>query len=181
MEQEIGTRVVRLTDEYKFKSFDCGVEDLNEFLLCDAKQYAKRLVSVTYIIENDHDVVAYFSLSNDKIAIPDSDKATWRKIKQMFPHSKHRSDYPAVKIGRLGVNKKYQGMHIGTDILNFVKTMFLQDSRTGCAFITVDALKCALPFYFSNGFRYLDKHKAEINSPTYPLYYDLSQLLPVEM
>lgn len=172
------TRIIRLTDAYSFKSFDCGVDDLNEFLLVDAKQYAKRLVSVTYIIENEDDIVAYFSLSNDKIAIPDSDKATWRKIKQIFPHSKHRSDYPAVKVGRLGVNKKYQGTHIGTDILDFVKTMFLTDSRTGCAFVTVDALKCAIPFYLNNGFKYLDKGKIESTDPTCPLYYDLSQLLP---
>ena len=48
-------------------------------------------------------VLAYFSVSNDKISVPDSDKTTWRKIKALFPHSKHRSDYPAVKIGRLAV------------------------------------------------------------------------------
>ena len=89
-------RVVRLTQDYVFKSFDCGNQDLNSFLLSDSKAYAKRLLSVTYILETDEDIVAYFSVSNDKISVPDSDKATWRKIKSLFPHSKHRSDYPAV-------------------------------------------------------------------------------------
>lgn len=77
--------------------------------------------------------MAYFSVSNDKIAIPDSDKSTWRKIKVLFPHSKHRSDYPAVKIGRLGVSLKYQHSRIGSDILNFVKDVFISNNRTGCS------------------------------------------------
>lgn len=178
MEHGSDIRVIRLSEEYTFKAFDCGEDDLNNFLLEDAKAYAKRLVSVTYIMENDNEIIAYFSLSNDKIAIPDSDKATWRKIKKLFPHSKHRSDYPAVKIGRLGVNSKYQGAHIGTDILNFVKTMFLTNNRTGCSFVTVDALRSAVPFYLKNGFTYLDLQKADDESaPTCPLYFDLSQLI----
>lgn len=42
-------RLVRLTEDYVFKSFDCGEKDLNEFLLFDSKDYLKRLVSVTYM------------------------------------------------------------------------------------------------------------------------------------
>lgn len=170
-------RVIRLSEDYRFKPFDCGNEDLNDFLLHDAKLYAAKLLSVTYIIETDNEIVAFFSVSNDKISIPDSDKATWRKIKSLFPHSKHRSDYPAVKIGRLGISLKYQNQHIGTDILDFVKVMFIQNNRTGCAFVTVDALKEAIPFYEKNGFKYLDKSRALDDTPTCPLYYDLSQLL----
>ena len=101
-------RVVRLTHDYQFKSFDCGNQDLNDFLLSDSKPYLKKLLSVTYILETDDDIVAYFSVSNDKISVPDSDKATWRKIKALFPHSKHRSDYPAVKIGRLDVLRSHK-------------------------------------------------------------------------
>ena len=112
---------------------------------------------MTYILETDEDIVAYFSVSNDKISVPDSDKATWRKIKSLFPHSKHRSDYPAVKIGRLAVNGKYRNNGIGSDILDFVKDLFITNNRTGCSFVTVDALKDAIPFYQKNGFKYLDK------------------------
>lgn len=40
-------KIVRLTQEHVFKPFDCGEEDLNDFLLQDAKQYAKGLLAVT--------------------------------------------------------------------------------------------------------------------------------------
>ena len=97
-------KIVRLTQEHTFKPFDCGEGDLNDFLLLDAKQYSKGLLAVTYVIEDEDMTVAFFSLSNDRISLLESDKATWRRIKSAFPHRKHRSDYPAVKIGRLGVN-----------------------------------------------------------------------------
>ena len=132
---------------------------------------------MTYILETDEDIVAYFSVSNDKISVPDSDKATWRKIKSLFPHSKHRSDYPAVKIGRLAVNGKYRNNGIGSDILDFVKDLFITNNRTGCSFVTVDALKDAIPFYQKNGFKYLDKTTIDKESETCLMYYDLTQLV----
>ena len=46
-------KIVRLTQEHAFKPFDCGEEDLNDFLLEDAKQYVKGLLAVTYVIEDD--------------------------------------------------------------------------------------------------------------------------------
>lgn len=79
-----GMRLVRLTDDYVFKPFDCGEKDLNDFLLFDSKEYLKRLISVTYIIETEDRTVAFFSLSNDRISMKDSDKATWRRIKKLF-------------------------------------------------------------------------------------------------
>ncbi len=170
-------RVVRLTQDYQFKSFDCGNQDLNDFLLSDSKPYLNKLLSVTYILENDDDIVAYFSVSNDKISIPDSDRATWRRIKALFPHSKHRSDYPAVKVGRLAVNIKYRNNGIGSDILNFVKQFFISNNRTGCSFITVDALREAIHFYLKNDFKYLDKASANSNSDTCLMYYDLTKLV----
>ena len=167
-------KVVRLTQDHIFKPFDCGEEDLNEFLIHDAKLYAKGLLAVTYIIEDEDKTVAFFSLSNDRISLSEADKATWRRIRSAFPHSKHRSDYPAVKIGRLGVNINAQHRHIGTDILDFVKHTFINNNRTGCCFVTVDALKSAVPFYTNNGFRPL---RAINTGDTVPMYYDLKQLL----
>lgn len=109
-------RIVRLTEDYEIKPFDCGNDDLNDFLLNDAKDYALHRLAVTYLLETEEETVGYFSVSNDKLSINESDKPTWRRIKHLFDHRKHRSDYPAVKVGRLAVNKKYQGRDIGTDI-----------------------------------------------------------------
>jgi hypothetical protein len=134
-------RTLRMSPDYRIKNFDCGDEDLNDFFHNTSFEYLSKLLSVTYIVENDEDTIAFFSLSNDKLAQDTENKATWRKIKKKFPRAKHRSDYPAVKIGRLGVSGKYGGQGIGTEILDFVKNMFITNNRTGCCFITVDAYR----------------------------------------
>ena len=169
-------RIVRLTQEYPLKPFDCGNADLNDFLLHDAKAYSSHLLAVTYLLENDTELLAFFSVSNDRISINESDKATWRKIKKEFPHSKHRSDYPAVKIGRLGVNKKHQNEHLGRLIVNFVKDTFITNNRTGCCFVTVDALPSAVNFYEQNGFHLLRKSDRD-NAETVPMYFNLTRFV----
>lgn len=168
-------QLIRLAEDYSFGPFDCGEADLNDFLLADAKDYASQLLAVTYLIESTDGVAAYFALSNDSISLSDSDKATWRRIKKDFPHRKHRNDYPAVKIGRLAVDRRYQGRQIGTSIIDFVKKTFVTNNRTGCCFITVDAVPEAVGFYESNGFLLL-KSATTQNVETVPMYYNLRKL-----
>ena len=170
-------KIVRLTQDYIFQEgFDCGNKDLNDFLLNDSKRYLKSRLAVTYIIEDDDHTVGYFSVSNDKLTIREVDKSSWRRIKKLFSHRKHRSDYPAVKVGRLAVDLKYQGNDIGSDILNYIKSMFVYENRTGCVFVTVDALRESLPFYLKNCFCCIDKRQIEMDSMTVQLYYNLNEL-----
>lgn len=167
-------KVVKLSQDYSFKTFDCGNSDLNDFLYNDSKEYMQKRLAVTYVIEQGEDIAGYFSVLNDKLTVNEVPASVWRKIKKLFSHRKHRSDYPAVKVGRLAVDVRYQGNQIGSDILNFVKQMFCHNNRTGCLFITVDAFRDALPFYFKNGFQRLDTF--DLDNSTIQLYYDLNQL-----
>ncbi len=172
----------RLTTEHNILPFDCGDSDLNEFLLENAIQYQKELLAVTYYLETDNETVLFFSLSNDKITAIEHHKSFWRKIRNLFPHSKHRKDYPAVKIGRLAVNKKYQGTgtKLGSHILDCIKYWMITENKTGCRFITVDAYRNSVPFYLKNGFSFMGKdeenrYKNE-NDDTIALYFDLMKI-----
>ena len=65
--------------------------------------------------------------------------------------------YPAVLIGRLGVNREYQGTpsHVGQQLMTFIKDWFRhEDNKTGCRFIVVDAYneERVLKYYDKNGF-----------------------------
>jgi hypothetical protein len=63
------TRYVSLSNSHIFKPFDCGNDDLNEFLLNDAKIYSRHLRYTTQILETDSRTVAYFSLANDLLTV----------------------------------------------------------------------------------------------------------------
>lgn len=172
-----GVVLKRLTQDHEFKPFDCGNQDLNDFLLKDSKLYLKNLLAVTYIFETEDETIAYFSVSNDKISVTDTPKSVWRRLKRLFSHALHRRDYPAVKLGRFAVALKYQLSSIGTDIMEFIKNMFVTKNRTGCAFITVDALIDAIPFYIKNDFIPLEDDISDTDKTTVQLYFNLNRCL----
>ena len=62
--------LVRLgVDDEREADFDCGVKDLNEFFFEDSAKYYKQLMAVTYVWINDDDqVTAFLSISNDSIS-----------------------------------------------------------------------------------------------------------------
>lgn len=101
-------KLIRLTKDTIIKSFDCGDADLNDFILNDAKAFLSKRIAYTFLIIDGENIVAYFSLLNDKVAKTDAANNTWRKLRRSFPHEKHFSSYPAIKLGRFAVSKKLQ-------------------------------------------------------------------------
>lgn len=106
----------RLTKETELKPFDCGNPDLTDYFFNSAKKDMEKLLTVVYFHEEDGKTVLFFTLSNDKISEiemkdggPIYSKSFFRRIKDKFGRAKHRRDYPAVKIGRFGVNKDFRG------------------------------------------------------------------------
>lgn len=98
-----------------------GDEDLNNFLVEDAKGFLDKRIATSYILEDCGSIVAYFCLLNDKISRQDVTNSQWKKIKGGFPERKQFGSYPAVKIGRFAVSSKYKGRNIGTDLMNLLK------------------------------------------------------------
>ena len=60
-------RLIPLTQDYPLVEFDCGDNDLNDFLLKDAKHFLEKRIANTFILEDKEHIVAYFCLLNDKI------------------------------------------------------------------------------------------------------------------
>ena len=76
-------RLVRLTSEYDLKQFDCGDNDLNEFLIDNALDFSEKRIANTFILEKDREVIAYFCILNDKICQQDVTNSQWKKIKNV--------------------------------------------------------------------------------------------------
>ncbi len=169
-----GLSLIRLTPDYQFKFFDCGDSDLNDFLLNDSKSYLSKLLAVTYIVESEVEIVAFFSLLNDKITVNDVDSSNqWKKLFKKTT-GKSFSSHPAIKVGRLGVSSSHKGSGMGTVILDYIKGLFVTNNNTGCRYITVDAYGASLRFYEKNGFKYLTSK--DHGSVTRLMYFDLIAL-----
>ena len=170
--------VHKMVENETVNAFDCGDEDLNGFILTDAPLYRKEKLAVTYIVTEKADrnkVIAFFSLSNDRISISDFDNKTrYNRFSRRFNNHKRLKSYPAAKIGRLAVHASAKSMNVGSMLLGFIKRYFTTDNKTGCRFITVDAYAAAIPFYLHNGFVPLNDEDAD--EPTRLLYFDLNDL-----
>lgn len=171
-------KLIRLNSDTNILPFDCGNTDLNGFLFDDAKDYANQLLATTFIIQSDTETVAYFNYLNDKISHSEigGNKDTFlKRISSLLPVGKDGfTSYPAVKIGRLAVSDNFKGNGYGREILNFTKALFVDNNRTGCKFITVDAYRESLDFYSKNGFRFLSNRDKK--SDTRLMYFNLGVL-----
>ncbi|MGN0223537.1 MAG: GNAT family N-acetyltransferase [Muribaculaceae bacterium] len=163
----------QLSTDTAIKPFKCSDDDLNGFLFDDAKHFHTEMMAVTYILEDTSQniIAAYYSLLADKISFNPEEKSRWNKLNRNIPNPKRRKSYPAIKIGRLAVHEQMMGFGLGTFIIDSIKYAFTSIKRIGCRFITVDAIKSAIPFYLKNGFLFFSELDAD--DQTRLMFFDL--------
>ena len=167
--------LIQLTSDYEMKPFDCGDTVLNGFLRDEAKLFFENQLAKTYLLCDENQIVGYFSLFNDKVSRQEVSNSTWRKIKKLFPHSKHFSSYPAVKIGRFAVSVQYRNQGWGSEMMNVIKRHLRQDTGFSMfRFLTVDAYLAAVPFYEKNDFKRLIP--AGEQGDTQAMFFDVKSL-----
>jgi len=140
-------------------SFDCGDDDLNEFLLVDSYDNIRNNLYTIFLCFYYEAVIGFFSLSADSI-----------KVNEKLPVK--YSSYPAIKIGRLAVDKGFQNLNVGSMmiswIIGFCRNLSLE---IGIRFISVDAYnnEKTINFYENNLFIGLENAigKKRRNIPMY--------------
>ena len=143
------------------RDFSCGNADLDDFFRNDTVNFAKELMGKTYcyvLNENPKEIVCAVTLANDSLKMKDVSSSTKNRLQRKIPNQKRMRSYPAVLIGRIGVNIKYQHLGIGKQLMDFIKMWFIdEENKTGCRFIVVDAYnnEQTLNYYLSNDFRFL--------------------------
>lgn len=178
-----------LMTQKEIEGFTCGDYDLDEFFTKDCFAYSKELLGKTYCFkmdENPKTVVCAFTLANAGVRVSDLPNARKKKIEANIPHIKALKDYPAVLVARLGVSKKFRSLHIGSDVLSYIKLWFLEPyNKTGCRFIIVDAYNdpATMAFYEQNDFKTVFsteqqekdyRHlESDVSLSTRLMYYDL--------
>lgn len=186
---------VRLTDSVvsHCKPFKCGNDDLDDFFKVDYSAYAEQLMGKTYAYVNAgtlDEIVCAFTVSNASIFTNYLPNARKKKIGGEIPFEKRDLIYPAVLIGRLGVSEDYKRQGIGTELLDNIKSWFIDDdNKTGCRYIVVDAYNEIGPieYYQRNGFMFMfsseDQEreyrniKSDVPLHTRLMYFDLIDIV----
>ena len=158
-----------LTEEVltRCAAFDCGNDDLNAFFRERSVLFRRQRISRTYgffIGEPKGELVGAFSLSNYAVRLGGLSNNRRRVVNRNIPYSKQLSVYPGVLIGRFGIDLRFQGLGIGSELVRYVHDwLLLLDNPAGCRFMVLDAVNQpdTLAFYLRNGFDFLYQNPEE--------------------
>lgn len=178
-----------LTEDHDLSEFDCGDDDLNDFLKNDALKQQKSRLNVTKLILYEGKIIGYVSLLTDTLVLKNiQDEKIQLNIKNQLEIKSKNKNISAVKIGRLALDKKYSGEGLGSHILRNILTnlKIISEKEIGFRFIIVEGYAKAFNFYVvKNGFEYLKKDYKNIKNidfiskrdPTkrFYLYFDLEK------
>jgi ribosomal protein S18 acetylase RimI-like enzyme len=143
----MAVRIELLGDHAGRDGFTCGVAALDEFLARRAGQQQRKGFGTTYVaLAGPDDAIAGFvTVSAGQITTAGLPAAT------KLPH--HPA--PILRIGRLAVDQRFQGLGIGHALLAFALRLALEFSeRVGLHAVVVDAKnEKAAAFYRRLGFR----------------------------
>ncbi len=102
------TPPVRLTAAHNVSQFNCGTPELTNWLARHALKNETGGGSRTYVVCHRNDVVGYYSLAAGAIARADAPKPMQRNMPDPIP---------VVVLGRLAVDRTWQGQGIGKHLL----------------------------------------------------------------
>ena len=139
----------KLSRELARDAFDCGIESLNEFLKRYALQNLKKNISVTTVAVTEGDrkkILGYYSVSMAQV--------NFEELPEELARGIPRYPVPALRIGRLAVDRSAQGMGLGSELLRHALVRALNLSReVGTCVVLVDAIdEKAKQFYERFGF-----------------------------
>lgn len=140
--------IERLDSRHDRANFECGESLLNDYLKRYARQNMKNDSARVYVAvqpDNTERICAYFTLSAgnvDALQFPDRVRKGWPR------------DVPTVLVGRLAVDRDFQGRGLGGDLIYAIFTVAVCAAETiGIAAIDVHALnEGARLFYSKFGF-----------------------------
>ncbi len=169
------------------KPFICGNADLDDYFCHDATLYQEQLLGKTYCYTLDKDpsvIVCAFTLSNDSVRVDHLPGSRKKKVSSSIPYAKRLRRYPAVLIGRLGVNLDFADKGVGSELMDILKLWFiLPDNKAACRFLAVDSYNQphTIHYYQKNGFEFLfsteeqEAENAAIDLPltTRYMFFDL--------
>ncbi|MEX0780342.1 MAG: GNAT family N-acetyltransferase [Balneolales bacterium] len=162
------------------KAFNCGDDDLNDFLLNKSKLYAHELLATTFVLESPDRTKAFFSILNDTLNVQEntfaSKSAFKRFLKELVTHPKrHLISFPAIKIGRLAVDESAKRLGLGSVIVNYIINYAIsQNDKCACKLVIVDAYSQSLGFYEKFDFLYLSDN--DRYDDTRQMYINLSSI-----
>lgn len=140
-------QIEKLSAKHDRLSFDCGVEELNSYLIKYSGQHERKGIGRTYVAtaNNDVRVLGYYTISSSAVAF------------DVVPENLPRHPVPVALVGRLAVSTDARGQRLGEMLLVHALQSAQRAAKiVGIYAVVVDALdESVKSFYWKYGFNSL--------------------------
>lgn len=140
--------------------FDCGIKPLNDYLKKFAKNnHIKGIGKTFFLIDSSKNLVGYYTVSMAEVL--------YDNLPEIAKKNLPRYPLPAMRIGRLAVDMKYQGLGLGGRLLvDALKRAVSLFDDIGIYAVLVDAKsEDAIRFYEHYGFIRFHDHSNTLFLP----------------
>lgn len=149
--------IERLSSHHERRDFDCGVTELNSYLLKYSGQHERKGIGRTYVAteESETRVLGYYTISSSGVAF------------DVVPENLPRHPVPVALIGRLAVDLTARRRRLGETLLIHALRSAQRASRiVGIYAVVVNALdESARNFYLKYGFEELIDDRMHLYLP----------------
>jgi predicted N-acetyltransferase YhbS len=135
-----------LATKHQLDAFDCGIPALDDWLKRRARSNEAEGASRTFVVCSEQRVVGYYSLAAGSVLR----SAATSKVRRNMP-----DPAPVVLLGRLAVDRAWQGKGLGADLLRdaVLRTLGAAESIGVRAMLVHAISDDAKTFYERHGFR----------------------------
>jgi ribosomal protein S18 acetylase RimI-like enzyme len=141
-------RLERLSDAQPRSSFQCGEEALDRYFQTQVTQDIRRQIATCFVaVESaSGEIAAYYTMSAASVPFSDLPVEQTKRLPR-YPA------VPAIRIGRLAVDRRVQGRGLGSAMLADATARALQ-ADIAAFMLVVDAKnEAAVAFYMRHGFQ----------------------------
>ena len=172
------TYLVKFSPSYPLGDFNCIIQEYNDWLTHDAEPTIASGITNVHLLINSHTekIIAYMALCTDSFFISDEEKQNIKCEKIAY------SSFPALKIGKLAIDKEYVGLNCGSYMIEIafaIAGKFNDELGVACRFLTVDADvrfdKNTPNFYLQNGFVFNTENRYKKRTESLSMRRDIYQ------
>jgi ribosomal protein S18 acetylase RimI-like enzyme len=150
-----------LNKSHDREQFDCGTEDLNQFLRATARQHIQKGISRTFVLSDrdyPQNIIGFFTLTLCEV-----------RCEKLPPEiaKKYPSQVPGVKLARLAVDRQWQRQGIGEILMveAMQRALLVADTAGGIGLFVDAKDESAQSYYARYGFITLEDNPLEMFLP----------------
>ena len=143
-------RLETLGREHDRSAFACGEAALDRYFQTQATQYVRRRIANCFvaIARDSGTIAAFYTIAAAGLPFQDLPEAEARRLPR-YP------TLPAVRIGRLAVDRRYQGQGLGAAVLADAARRVMQSPPAVFTLLVDAKSEAAVQFYERHGFQRL--------------------------